>query len=191
LKKVIWRRNPEDVGRADTRFLREALIDMEGWALIGAAAVLQYAPGRLTYDLDIACLPEAYLPVVQRLRKTLGERGEAMAFRGRWELFRRGLRFRTGHVDVLMLRADVADDLFPNGLPSEKVGGVPVLARPELCLLKMTAARQKDLADAARLVRTMTDRETRRARRLIAEVLGEDALAAFDEIVELQTRPLT
>ena len=183
MRHLQWRRNPEDVGPKDLSVVKNALAGCEGFAVIGAAAVTQFAPGRFTHDVDILCLPESYLPIVYRLRESLSERGQPMRFGKRWELFRVGTRFRQMPVDVLRLRDEIADELFPRGIPTVLSQGVPILRKPELCLLKMIAGRARDDADVHRLVRTMVDSEIRRAHRLIRRVLGEEAARAFDNTV--------
>ena len=187
MRHIQWRRNPEDVGPKDLSILREALPDYEGFVVIGGGAVTQFAPGRLTFDIDILCLPDSYLPIVYRFREFLGERGEAMRFVKRWELFSVGTRFRDSRIDVLRLRDGIAEELFARGIPTVLSQGVPILRKPELCLLKMIAGRARDAADIHRLVRTMVDVEIRRAKRLIRRVLGQEAAQAFENAV-LQER---
>jgi len=189
MNRVQWHRNPDDVGPKDLSTVRDALSGVSGWAVVGGAAVTQYAPGRPTYDVDIVCLPQAYVQVLTRLRSALKERGAALRLARRWGLFSRGVRFRGGAVDVLCLDEDVAADLFPRGVPCSVYQGVPVLARPELCLLKTVAWRRKDEADLARLVRVMADEELEGARGLIGRVIGSDALTAFNTLVEQERRP--
>ena len=189
MSKIDWKRNPEDVGPKDLSPVREALRGLKGWAVAGGAAVTQFAPGRFTRDIDIVCLPDVALAVVKKLEDHYHERGKSIPFAKRWELCSKVIRFERALIDVLVLRTNVATDVFPRGLPTDLSQDVPVVRKPELCLLKMLAWRGRDEADVRRLVRTMLDADIEKAAKLIAKVIGESAAEAFREIVEVERRP--
>lgn len=66
--------------------------------------------------------------------------------------------------------------------PAYDAAGYPVLARPYLILLKLTAGRTQDLADVQRLVAYTSEEERNAYRSLVAQEapeLGEDLEALF------------
>jgi hypothetical protein len=145
------------------------------WVLIGGLALRAFMPERLTQDIDILIAREDEALARRRL--------SAAGYRVTGELSIGG--FSVEHhqaappIDVL-----VTDEAWLRAAVRRPVldpAGLPVLPRPELIVMKLLAARARDLGDVQGLLRTITPDEVRQVQALLGR-LDPAAVEDFESL---------
>jgi hypothetical protein len=148
------------------------------WVIVGGMAIRAYAPERMTLDVDIIIHGE-------------DERGARLAFEGAGYHITGALTIggftaepTSGGMSVDVL---VSTALWLNRAlrqPMRDAAGYPVIPRPYLILLKLSAGRAQDIADITRLLRDADPGERSVIRHLITQELPEQ-VEDFDALVAL------
>jgi hypothetical protein len=163
------------------------------WFLFGAQAAILYGTARLTADVDVTVLLPPDVSIV-RLQTALAEHGLALRF-GDEAFVARTRVLPLAHVasgipvDVVIAGPGL-EEVFLARAVSHDVEGVtvPVASAEDLVIMKVIAARAKDLDDVAAIIVTQFDRfdeqYVRDILRAIEVALGQsDLLPVFDRVV--------
>ena len=119
--------------------LREILKGLD-WVIVGGVATRAYMPERMTNDLDILIRASDGAAVLERLVQAGYGMVSALAIPGYL------LRSSGGvELDVLLGEHSWLDEALAH--PEHDPSGYPVIRLPYLVLLKMTAARGRDIGD--------------------------------------------
>jgi len=119
--------------------LRELLRGLD-WVIVGGVATRAYMPERMTNDLDILIRAGDGPAVLERLSQAGYDRVSALAIPGYL------LRSAEGvELDVLLGEYPWLNEALAH--PEQDQAGYPVIRLPFLVLLKMAAARGRDIGD--------------------------------------------
>ncbi len=162
-----------------------------GWYVFGAQALALRGVPRATADLDVTILPgeistDAVVAALVKRRFVL-RFGDA-DFIARTSVLAMVHSPSAFPVDVVLGKPGL-EELFLEGSRTVRVGrkDIPVASATHLLVMKVLAARPKDLDDAAALLRLRNDeldvREAEQLVRAICEATGEDdAVIAFEKL---------
>ncbi|MEW6401737.1 MAG: hypothetical protein AB1649_08055 [Chloroflexota bacterium] len=138
------------------------------WAIIGGVATRAYMPERMTKDLNILVHRKDGDAVIAKLTKA-GYRVEArLAIPGYLVISPEGVEVDVIFGDHPCLKKALAH-------PAKDPTGYPVLAMPYLILLKMSAQRAQDWADASRILGWASEAELNAVRKVVARYSPEDS----------------
>jgi len=162
--------------------LREVL-DPLPWAVAGAVATRLYMPERATVDLDIVVGTATAHEADQRLAAAGWTRTGDLAIGGSSWSSADGV-----DLDVVWLDTPWAEDALREAASNPDKQGLPVLPLPYLVLLKLSAARMQDTADATRMLGLADDTMLDRVRAVVRQHAPEDAedLEALIELGKLE-----
>lgn len=145
------------------------------WVLVDGLALRAFMPERQTLDVDILIAQVDEAQARQRFTRA-GYRVVGVLSIGGFSVT---LDAHSPPIDVL-----VADQPWLQaaiGRPARDAAGLPVLPRPELIVMKLLAARARDLGDVQGLLRTITPDEVRQVRDLLSRI-DPDAIDDFEAL---------
>lgn len=137
------------------------------WAIIGGVATRAYMPERMTKDLDILVHKDDGEAVIARLKETGYRVASQLAVPGFLMVSPEGVE-----VDVLFGDYPWLKEALTH--PSKDPAGYPVLGMPYLVLMKLTAQRAQDWADASRILGWASDADLDEVRVVVAKYSPED-----------------
>ena len=138
------------------------------WAIIGGVATRAYMPERMTKDLDILVHRQDGDTVIAKLKKAGYRTKSRLAVPGYLMLSPEGVE-----VDVLFGDYPWLKEALAN--PAKDPAGYPVVGMPFLILLKLTAQRAQDWADASRILGWASDEQLDEVRAAVAQYSPEDS----------------
>jgi len=137
------------------------------WVIIGGVATRAYMPERMTKDLDILVHREDGDAVIAKLKKAGYRMDSRLAIPGCLMVSPEGIEVDVIFGDYPWLRKALAH-------PAKDPAGYPVVGMPYLILLKMSAQRAQDWADASRILGWASDAELDRVRAAVKQYASED-----------------
>ena len=138
------------------------------WVIVGDVATRAYMPERVTKDLDILVHKDDEEVVIAKLEKAGYRTKSRLAIPGYLMLSPEGVEVDVLFGDYPWLKNALAH-------PSKDPAGYPVIGMPYLVLLKITAQRAQDWADASRIVGWASDGELDAVRAVVARYSPEDS----------------
>ncbi|WP_245860135.1 nucleotidyltransferase family protein [Candidatus Chloroploca asiatica] len=147
------------------------------WVLVGGLALRAYIPERMTLDIGIL-IHEHDGDAARQALSNAGYQMSGPLSIGGFSL--QAADPATPPLDILTRTDAWVDEALAH--PIYDAAGYPVLARPYLILLKLSAGRTQDLADVQRLVAYTSEDERNAYRILVAQEapeLSEDLEALF------------
>lgn len=142
-------------------------------AVIGGMAVSAFSPPRTTNDVDFL-ISESDAGVAEEFGETTPVSGNHL----------QGVSVEVdGHpIDLMFLPDDLPGEVLSSG---PKVDGIPVLSAQALVLLKMKAARTKDVGDVVEILKARPGEQDRAAIRKFVKKYAPDVLDDYDSTVML------
>jgi hypothetical protein len=137
------------------------------WVIIGGVATRAYMPERMTKDLDVLVHKDDGNEAISRLKKAGYSTKSRLAIPGYLMVSPEGVE-----VDVLFGGYPWLKEALTH--PSEDPAGYPVLGMPYLVLMKLTAQRAQDWADASRILGWASDANLDEVRKVVAKYSPED-----------------
>jgi hypothetical protein len=147
--------------------LRPILKEID-WAIIGGVATRAYMPERMTKDLDVLVHKDDGEEVIARLKQAGYRTKSRLAVPGYLMISPEGVEVDVLFGDDPWLRKALAQ-------PSKDPAGYPVIGMPYLVLMKITAQRAQDWADASRMVGWASDADLDEVRAVVAKYSPEDS----------------
>jgi hypothetical protein len=138
------------------------------WAIIGGVATRAYMPERMTKDMDILVHKNDGETVIKHLEEAGYRIASELAVPGCLMVSPDGVE-----VDVLFGDHPWLKEALTH--PSKDPAGYPVLGMPYLVLMKLTAQRAQDWADASRILGWASDADLDEARAVVAKYSPEDS----------------
>ena len=138
------------------------------WVIIGGVATRAYMPERMTKDLDVLVHKDDGNEAISRLKKAGYSTKSRLAIPGYLMVSPEGVE-----VDVLFGDYPWLKEALTH--PSKDPAGYPVLGMPYLVLMKLTAQRAQDWADASRILGWASDANLDEVRKVVAKYSPEDS----------------
>jgi hypothetical protein len=153
------------------------------WAIAGAVATRHYMPERATKDLDIVVMTEDGPAAAEALSRAGFIRLAELAIPGSsW-------RAPSGQeVDVLLVEGERWSSAIARARERRDPSASPVLALPDLVLMKLQAGRSQDVADVVRMLGFADDRALEKVRTAVRTEAPElaDDLESMIELGKLE-----
>ena len=138
------------------------------WAIIGGVATRAYMPERMTKDLDILVHRKDGENVISKLEKAGYRKISHLAVSGYLMTSPEGIEVDVLFGDYPWLKKALAH-------PLKDPAGYPVISMPYLVLLKMSAQRAQDWADASRILGWASAEQLDEVRKVVARYAPEDS----------------
>ena len=138
------------------------------WVIIGGVATRAYMPERMTKDLDILVHKDDGDAVIAKLKEAGYRVSSQLAVPGYLMISPEGIELDVLFGDYPWLRKAMAH-------PTKDPAGYPAIGMPYLILLKMSAQRAQDWADASRILGWASDTELNEVRDMVARYAPEDS----------------
>ncbi len=137
------------------------------WIIIGGVATRAYMPERMTKDLDILVHQDDEEAVIAKLKKAGYRMDSRLAIPGYLMVSPEGIEVDVIFGDYPWLKKALAQ-------PAKDLAGYPVIGMPYLILLKMSAQRAQDWADASRILGWASDADLDKVRAVVKQYAPED-----------------
>ena len=146
--------------------LREILTSLD-WVIVGGVATRAYMPERMTNDMDILVRASDAPAVLERLGQAGYQTVSALAIPGYVMRSPRGVELDVLLGDYPWLNEALAQ-------PERDQAGYPVIGLPYLVLLKMAAARGRDIGDLTTMLGLANADALDKIRAAVARYTPED-----------------